>query len=90
MRKSFIGAATLLIGISLMNSGDVLWKGVLSAHAATANAFPAQSAKRITVPAGIRILIRMADAFKRGFSACMGLEILLGQVVRRCDDRAEE
>jgi hypothetical protein len=48
--------------ISLRNSGEVFWTGVLSAHAATANAFAAQSAKRITVPAGTRILIRMADS----------------------------
>jgi hypothetical protein len=64
MRKLFIGAAVILMGmtISVMHSGKWIETGLLSAHAATAGPSSAQGAKRITVPAGTRILVRMVDS----------------------------
>jgi hypothetical protein len=64
MRKLFLGAAIILIGmtITVMNSGEWFGTAVLSAYAAAANPSPVQSVKRITVPAGTRILIRMMDS----------------------------
>jgi hypothetical protein len=63
MRKTFICAATLLIGIGIFCPlpGEGYWSGRLNgSHAATNPA--AQNKKRITVPAGTRILIRIVDS----------------------------
>jgi hypothetical protein len=64
MRNSFIWTAALLAGmvIAYPHSGEGSWTGGPSAlPAMTANS-AAQSTKRITVPAGTRILIRMVDS----------------------------
>lgn len=62
MRNSFIWAATLLSGMTItcLSSGEGFRAAALPTHAATAAA-AAQSKKRITVPAGTRILIRTVD-----------------------------
>lgn len=61
MRNSFIWAAILLAGttITCQSSGEGFWAAALPTHAATAAA--AQSKKKITTPAGTRILIRTVD-----------------------------
>jgi hypothetical protein len=81
MRNSIIWTAILLAGltIALPNAGGSPWTGVLSAYAVTAAAPAPQSAKRITVPAGTRILIRTVDAIdsskqKTGFRFTATLE----------------
>jgi len=63
MRNSFVWVATLLAGMTIAHpsSGGGLWTGVLSAHPMTAGAPAPQKAKRVTVPAGTRILIRTID-----------------------------
>ncbi|MGC2768945.1 MAG: hypothetical protein WB607_25820 [Candidatus Acidiferrum sp.] len=63
MRKAFIWAATLLFGIAIFFPipGEGSRSGTLSLEQAAANT-PAQGKKRITVPAGTRILIRMVDS----------------------------
>ena len=64
MRNSFIWTAALLAGmvIAYPHSGEGSWTGGPSVlPAMTANS-AAQSTKRITVPAGTRILIRMVDS----------------------------
>jgi hypothetical protein len=63
VRKIFIWAATLVLGtaISCPIPGEGSWSGKLSWKQAAANA-PAQNQKRITVPAGTRILIRLVDS----------------------------
>lgn len=63
MRNSFIWAATLLSGMTItcLSSGEGFRAAALPTHAATAAAAAAQSKKRITVPAGTRILIRTVD-----------------------------
>jgi hypothetical protein len=63
VRKAFIWAATLVLGtaISCPIPGEGSWAGKLSSKLAAANA-PAQNKKRITVPAGTRILIRLVDS----------------------------
>jgi hypothetical protein len=63
MRNSFIWAATLLSGMTItcLSSGEGFQAAALPTHAATAAAAAAQSKKRITVPAGTRILIRTVD-----------------------------
>jgi len=60
MRNSFICAATLLLGMSIANSGPALV--AFPAPAAMAGNPAPQKPKRITVPAGTRILIRTIDA----------------------------
>jgi hypothetical protein len=63
MRKALIWAATLFLGIAVVRpiSGEVSRLGKFSREQAAANP-PAQNKKRITVPAGTRILIRMVDS----------------------------
>jgi hypothetical protein len=64
MRNSFIWVATLLAGITIFypNAGKDNWTWALSAVQGTAASAAAQSTKRVTVPAGTRILIRTIDA----------------------------
>ena len=80
MRNSIIWTVTLLAGMTLAlpNAGD-LWTGVLLASPVTAAAPAPQSTKRITVPAGTRILIRTVDSIdsskqKAGFRFTATLE----------------
>ena len=63
MRKAFVAAAILLVGMALVyqTSEQRCWAAALSGIPASAKA-PAQNKKRITVPAGTRILIRMVDS----------------------------
>jgi hypothetical protein len=63
VRKAFIWAATLFFGITLVQpiSGEGFWAGTLSGNAVAANT-AGQDKKRVTVPAGTRILIRMVDS----------------------------
>jgi hypothetical protein len=65
MRNSFIWTAALLAGmvIACPNSGEGSWTtGRASALPATTTNSAAQGKRRITVPAGTRILIRMIDS----------------------------
>ena len=59
MRKAFVWTTTLLLGVAIIPVGKRSRSGF--ANPAFANA-AAQSKKRITVPAGTRILIRMVDS----------------------------
>ena len=61
MRKAFVWTTTLLLGVAIIPG--IFGEGSRSgfANPASANA-AAQSKKRITVPAGTRILIRMVDS----------------------------
>jgi len=63
MRNSLIGAATLLAGMTIANPTPCkgLFTAALPTHPMTAGAPAPQKAKRITVPAGTRILIRTID-----------------------------
>ena len=79
MRNSLILTATLVTGITISypNANEGPWTGVSSGSPATAEA--AQSKKRVTVPAGTRILIRMIDSVdsskqKTGFRFTASLE----------------
>ena len=55
MRKPFISAAALLMGLMIANPGAEAWTASCS--------YPApQNKKKVTVPAGTRILIRMVDS----------------------------
>ena len=59
MHKSFISTAVLLMGmtISYSNAGADTWTAVASANSAPASPTP-QNQRKVTVPAGTRILIR--------------------------------
>ena len=63
MHKAFIGGVTLLFVATMLSPipGEGAGPGKLSSKQAAANA-SAQNKKRITVPAGTRILIRMVDS----------------------------
>ena len=63
MRKAFVAAAILLAGIAIVyqTSGERCWAATLSGRPARASAMP-QNKRRITVPAGTRILIRTVDS----------------------------
>jgi hypothetical protein len=63
MRNSFIWAAILLAGMTItcLNSSAGFRAAAPPTHAQTAAAAAAQSKKKITVPAGTRILIRTVD-----------------------------
>lgn len=81
MQKRFIWAATLLAGIAIANpnTGEGYWIGTFSGSAATAASVAAQNRRRITVPAGTRILIRTVDSIdsskqKAGFRFTATLE----------------
>jgi hypothetical protein len=80
MRKTFVGAAILLAGIATAYqiSQQRCWAAAPTGKSAIASA-AAQSKKRITVPAGTRILIRMVDSIdsskqKTGFRFSATLE----------------
>ena len=55
MHKPFISAAALLMGLMIANPGAVAWTSTFSSY-------PAPQKKKVTVPAGTRILIRMVDS----------------------------
>lgn len=63
MRKAFVAAAVVLAGIAIVyqTSGEKCWAATHPGSSAKASAVP-QNKKRITVPAGTRILIRMVDS----------------------------
>jgi hypothetical protein len=63
MRKAFVGAAILLMGMAIVyqTSQERCWAGALTGVSARASA-AAQTKRRITVPAGTRILIRTVDS----------------------------
>jgi hypothetical protein len=63
MRKTFVGAAILLAGIATVyqTSQQRCWAAASTGKSATASA-AAQNKKRITVPAGTRILVRLVDS----------------------------
>lgn len=63
MRKAFLGAAILLAGIAIVYQtfGERCWAATLSGRSARTSAVP-QNKRRITVPAGTRILIRTIDS----------------------------
>ena len=62
MRKAFLGAAILLVvTIVYQTSEQRCWATVSTGRSARASA-AAQNKKRITVPAGTRILIRLVDS----------------------------
>lgn len=64
MRIRFISSAILLAGVMVAypNPSEIAWTGVLFAPPANASPSSAQSQKRVTVPAGTRILVRMIDS----------------------------
>jgi len=81
MRNSFVLTAALLMGMAIAspNSGEGLPTKALSAGASTAASAAAQSKKRVTIPAGTRILIRMIDSIdttkqKTGYRFTASLE----------------
>ena len=63
MMKAFAGAAILLVGMAIVyqTSEERSWATVSTGGSARASA-AAQNKKRITVPAGTRILIRLVDS----------------------------
>jgi hypothetical protein len=81
MRNSFVLTAALLMGTAIAspNSGEGLPTKGLSAGASTAASAAAQSKKKVTIPAGTRILIRMIDSIdttkqKTGYRFTASLE----------------
>jgi len=90
MRKTFILVATLIVAMTTawpLLGGDS-WTAALSARSATAAAPAAQSSRRVTVPAGTRILIRLVDSIdssrqKTGyrFTASLETNLQAGDVV---------
>jgi len=64
MRNSLVCPVALLTAMSIANphSADGAWTAELSAPSTMAASSAAQGTKRITVPAGTRILIRMIDS----------------------------
>ena len=63
MRKSIIGAAAVLLGMAVAGAVSLgsLGMAVLSAYPLPASAPTPQSKKRVSVPAGTRILVRTID-----------------------------
>lgn len=81
MRNSFVLTAALLMGMAIAspNSGEGLLTKALSAGASTTASAAAQSKKKVTIPAGTRILIRMIDSIdttkqKTGYRFTASLE----------------
>jgi hypothetical protein len=81
MRKLFACVATLLVGmtIAMPNSGAMIRIAAFSAHLGSPVHFPSQSQRKVTVPAGTRILIRMIDSIdttkqKTGYRFTASLE----------------
>jgi hypothetical protein len=90
MRNLFIWAATLLVGMTIAhpNSGEVFGTAALSAHPVPTGAPAGQNPKKVTVPAGTRILIRTVDSIdsskqKAGyrFTATLETNLQAGGVV---------
>jgi hypothetical protein len=79
MRKAFVGAAILLVVATVYQTSELRgWAAASAGRSASAGA-AAQNKKRITVPAGTRILIRMVDSIdsskqKTGFRFSATLE----------------
>jgi hypothetical protein len=80
MRITFMCTAALLAGIAIFypNMSAEFWPESSLATSASAGE-PAQSKKRITVPAGTRILVRMVDSLdsskqKSGYRFTASLE----------------
>ena len=81
MRNSFVLTAALLMGTAIAspNSGEGLPTKRFSGGASTAASAAAQSKKKVTIPAGTRILIRMIDSIdttkqKTGYRFTASLE----------------
>jgi len=81
MRHLFTWAATLLVGMAIAgpNFCEGSWTAALSAQPMTAGAPAGQNTKRVTVPAGTRILVRTIDALdsskqKTGYRFTASLE----------------
>ena len=81
MRKPITLATALLAGIVILYPipGDGYWGAAFSANASASASSPAQSKKRVTVPAGTRILIRTVDSIdsskqKTGYRFTASLE----------------
>jgi hypothetical protein len=81
MQKPFAQAATLLAGmtITLASTGATSWPTATPGHAWARASTAAQNQRRVTVPAGTRILIRMIDAIdttkqKTGYRFTASLE----------------
>jgi len=81
MRKRFIWAAALFAGTAIIypNSGESYMAGTLPGNPAKSVGAAAQAKKRIIVPAGTRILIRLVDSIdsskqKAGFRFTASLE----------------
>ena len=81
MRKSLIWAAPLLVGMTIAhpNSGEGFWTEAFSAQPVMGGASAPQNQKRVTVPAGTRILIRTVDSIdsskqKAGYRFTASLE----------------
>lgn len=81
MRNSFVWTAALLAGmtIALPNAGAAFRAAGFSASATTLTASAAQNQRKVTVPAGTRILIRTVDAIdsktqKAGYRFTASLE----------------
>src|SRR6202007_3334769 len=81
MRNSFIWTAPLLMGILIAypNAGEGTWTAGPSALPGTTANPAAQSKQKVTVPAGMRILIRMIDSIdstkqKTGYRFTASLE----------------
>ena len=97
MRKAFVWTTSLLLGVAIVPGilGESSRSG--STNPAAANT-AAQTKKRITVPAGTRILIRMVDSIDstkqtRGYASplpwkptCKPKTPSLRHEVRRCTD----
>jgi hypothetical protein len=63
MRKTYVGAAILLAGIATVYQTSLQWCSAAAPITGWARASAAaQNKKKITVPAGTRILIRMVDS----------------------------
>ena len=81
MRSPLICTVPLLMGITIAhpNSGEGVWTAAFSAHPVMGGASAPQNQKRVTVPAGTRILIRTVDSIdsskqKAGYRFTASLE----------------
>jgi len=79
MRKAFVGAAILLVVAAVYQTSELRAWATASAGRSARTGAGAQNKKRITVPAGTRILIRLVDSIdsskqKTGFRFSATLE----------------
>ena len=81
MRKPFVCAATLLVAmmVALFNSEAMVRVTALPAPPKSPALLATQSSRKITVPAGTRVLVRMIDSIdttkqKTGFRFTASLE----------------